>query len=76
MGIENDAKNFLVLIVQTVSSVALWLLINILFGLYLKYGLFESTPNAINILYYILFIAGSTWLFFFFKKRWKNVKFD
>jgi uncharacterized membrane protein (DUF373 family) len=76
MGIENDAKNFLVLIVQTVSSIILWLLMNILFGLYLKYGLFDNYPSAINVLYYSLFVAGSIWLFFFFKKRWKNVKFD
>ena len=76
MGIENDARNFLVLIVQMVSSIILWLMMNILFGLYLKYGLFDNAPTVTNILYYAIFIAGSFLLFKYFKKRWKTVHFD
>jgi hypothetical protein len=73
MGMEENAKNFLVLIVQTVSSIILWLLINILLGLYLKYGIFENAPSLINIGYYILFIVGSFLLFKYFKKRWNSI---
>jgi uncharacterized membrane protein (DUF373 family) len=49
MGMEDDSKNFLILIVQTVSSVIVWLLTNIFFGLYLQYGLFEKMPSLLNI---------------------------
>jgi hypothetical protein len=73
MAMEDNAKNFLVLIVQTVSSIILWLMMNILFGLYLKYGLFKTTPSIINIVYYIVFIIGSFLLFRFFKKRWQAI---
>ncbi len=73
MGMEENARNFLILIVQTVSSIILWLLVNILFGIYLKYGLFENAPSVINILYYLFFIVGSYILFKFFKKRWLKI---
>lgn len=73
MGMEDDSKNFLILIVQTVSSVIVWLLTNIFFGLYLKYGMFETSPSIINIGYYILFLIGSFLLFKYFKKRWNNI---
>ncbi len=74
MGMEDDAKKFLVLIMQMVSSIILWLLINIFFGIYLKYGMFENAPSITNIIYYLLFIAGSYFLFRYFKKRWKGVE--
>jgi hypothetical protein len=71
MGMEEDSKNFLILIVQTVSSVILWLLINIFIGIYLKYGLFDTTPSMINFGYYCIFLIGCFFLFRYFKKRWQ-----
>ncbi len=76
MGIENDAKNFLVVIVQTVSSLILWFLVNILLGIYLQYGMFKGTPSFFNILYYLFFAVGCFLLFKYFQKRWKAIKFD
>ena len=76
MGIENDTKQFLVLIVQMVSSIILWFLINILLGIYLRFGMFKNTPTLINMLYYIFFAIGSYLLFRYFKKRWKAIEFD
>jgi hypothetical protein len=76
MGIENDAKDFLVVIVQTVSSLILWFLINILLGIYLQYGMFKGTPTLTNILYYLFFAVGCFLLFRYFKKRWRKIKFD
>ena len=76
MGIENDAKNFLIIIVQMVSSIILWLMANIFFGIYLKFGMFEIAPNWKNYLYYLIFIIGSYLLYLYFKKRWKGVHFD
>ncbi len=74
MGMEEETRNFLVLIMQTASSIILWLLTNIFFGIYLKYGLFESTPSITNIIYYIIFLTGCFFLFKYFKKRWMAVK--
>jgi uncharacterized membrane protein (DUF373 family) len=73
MGMEENTRNFLILIMQTASSIILWFLINIFFGIYLKYGLFENSPSLMNILYYVVFIIGSFFLFKYFKKRWKGI---
>ena len=62
MGIENDAKQFLVLIVQTVSTIILWFLINIMLGIYFQFGLFENKPTMINIGYYLFFALGCFFL--------------
>ena len=73
MGMEEETRNFLVLIMQTASSIILWLLINIFFGIYLKYGLFDNTPSVTNIVYYIVFLTGCFFLFKYFRKRWQAV---
>ena len=76
MGIENDAKQFLVLIVQTVSSIILWFLINIMLGIYFQFGLFENKPTIINIGYYLFFTVGCFFLFKYFRKRWNALEVD
>ena len=73
MGMEDDTRLFLVTIMQTVSLLILWLLINIFVGLYLKFGLFEDQPSTKNILYYIVFIIGCFFLFKHIKKKWSKV---
>jgi len=76
MAIENDTKQFLITIVQTVSTLILWLLINILVGIYFKLGLFEQRPSVINIIYYTAFVIGCILLIKYFTKKWKAIKFD
>ena len=73
MGMEDDTQLFLVTIMQTVSLLILWLLINIFVGLYLKFGLFDSSPSLTNIMYYIAFITGCFFLFKHIKKKWSKV---
>ena len=73
MGMEDDTQLFLVTIMQTVSLLILWLLINIFVGLYLKFGLFDNSPSLTNITYYILFITGCFFLFKHIKKKWSKV---
>ena len=73
MGMEDDTRIFLITIMQTVSLLILWLLINIFVGLYLQYGLFENAPSLKNIIYYTVFIAGCFFLFKHVKKKWKKL---
>ena len=70
---EDDTRLFLVTIMQTVSLLILWLLINIFVGLYLKFGLFDDSPSQKNILYYVVFIIGCFFLFKHIKKKWSKV---
>ena len=73
MGMEDDTQLFLVTIMQTVSLLILWLLINIFVGLYLKFGLFDESPSLKNFLYYAVFITGCFFLFKHIKKKWSKV---
>jgi uncharacterized membrane protein (DUF373 family) len=76
MAMENDTKAFLALLVQTISSIILWFLINILLGLYLQYGLFKQKPSLINIGYYLFFIVGSFFIAKYFVKKWKKIEIN
>ena len=70
---EDDTRLFLVTIMQTVSLLILWLLVNIFVGLYLRFGLFENSPSLTNIIYYLVFIIGCFFLFKHIKKKWGKV---
>ncbi len=74
MGMEDEAKIFLITIVQTVSLLILWMLVNIIIGIKLKLGLFEGTPSFKNYVYYIVFIVSFFFLLKYFIKKWKKVK--
>lgn len=76
MSIENNTKHFLITIVQTISSIILWFLINILVGIYFKLGLIQNKLSVTNVLYYIVFVVGCILLAKYFIKKWKAVEFD
>jgi hypothetical protein len=57
MGMENDTRAFLILIVNTLAWVLLWMIANVLVGIYLGYAFFEGSPSWKNILYYVTAIA-------------------
>ena len=71
MGMEPETRNFLVLIAQTISLVLLWMMTNVLFGIYLGYGFFEGNPNWKNIVYYLLFIISLMLIIRHIRKKWR-----
>jgi len=71
---EDETRWFFIVIVQTVSSLVLWMLINILCGLYFGLALFNERPTLKNYIYYVIAIASFIWLVKFFVKKWKTVK--
>ncbi len=73
MGMEDETRLFLITIMQTVSLIILWLLINIFVGLYLKFGLFDNNPSVNNFIYYIIFCIGCFFLYKHIKKKWDKV---
>lgn len=71
MGMENETKNFLVRIAQSISLVLLWMLLNVTFGIYFKFGLFEEHPTMKNYIYYFLGIVSFIFLLRYLKGKWK-----
>ena len=64
MGIESETREFLIRIVQTISIVLLWMLVNVFIGIYKGYAFFEDYPGWPNYLFYIfnIFSFWAAWL--------------
>ena len=74
MGMEDETKDFLVTIVQTVAMAILWMLVNVIVGIKMKYGLFDTTPSLKNYTYYFFFLLSFFFLVKYFIRKWKNIK--
>lgn len=74
MGMEDDTKDFLVLIMHTAALIIIWMMANVFIGIYLKLGLFEETPSLKNWIYYFVFLISLFFLFVHLRKKWRNVK--
>ena len=70
MGMEDDTRAFLVLILNTIALVLLWMIANVLVGIYLGYAFFEGSPGWKNIVYYILTIASFILLIRHIRRKW------
>ncbi len=70
MGMENETRDFLVLIANSIAWVLIWMILNVLFGIYLEWGFFTGTPGWRNILYYIFSIASLIFLVRRLIKKW------
>ena len=71
MGMEGETKAFLVKIIQTISIVMLWMLINVYIGIYKDYGFFEDRPNWTNYLFYAFFLISLVLLIWHLRRKWK-----
>lgn len=71
MGMEDDTKAFLIRILQTVSIVLLWMMLNVFIGIYKNYAFFEDNPDWTNYLYYAFFLISLTALLIHLKRKWK-----
>ena len=68
---EEDTKAFLVRIIQTVSIVLLWMMVNVFLGIYKNYGFFDDRPDWTNYLYYAFFLISLLALIIHLKRKWK-----
>lgn len=68
---EDDTRGFLILIVNTIAVVLLWMIANVLVGIYFNFAFFEGTPTWKNILYYIAFLISLFFLIRYIRRKWK-----
>lgn len=73
MGMENETRKFLILIVNSISIVLLWMLLNVVFGIYLEFGFFDNSPGWKNWLYYALAVGSLVFVVRLLIKKWKQV---
>ena len=68
---EEETRAFLVKILQTISIVLLWMMVNVFIGIYKGLAFFEDSPRWTNYLYYILFLGSLVFLIIHLKRKWR-----
>lgn len=71
-GMEPEVKNFLMKILQTISSLILWAVVCIFLGLYLEWAIVHYHFNTFNIIFYAWFIISFVALIYYFFRIWKK----
>lgn len=71
MGIENETKDFLVRIMQTISMVLLWMMLNVFIGIYKGYAFFPEKPDWTNYVFYAFFLVSFVALVIYLWRKWK-----
>ena len=71
MGIEDETREFLVRILNTVAIVLLWMMANVFIGIYKGFAFFEDKPDWTNYLYYAFLITSFVFLVIHLKRKWK-----
>ena len=69
---EDDVREFLVKIMQSISMGLVWLLANMSIGIYFGFAFFEGIPTIGNYVYYIAFLASLIALIIYLRKKWKG----
>ena len=72
MGMEDNTRELFILILQSLSTVLLWMMMNVLIGIYFELGFFEGTPSWKNIIYYICFLTSLFFLIRYLHRKWKK----
>lgn len=71
MGIEPETRKFFILIVNSIALVLIWMIINVITGIYIGLAFFEDAPQLKNWLYYILALASLFFLLKYLVKKWR-----
>lgn len=68
---EDDTREFLVRILNTVAIVLVWMMANVFIGIYKGYAFFTEKPDWTNYVYYSFFLISLTALLIHLKRKWK-----
>jgi hypothetical protein len=71
MGIEDETREFLVRILNTVAIVLLWMMANVFIGIFKGLTFFEDKPDWTNYLYYAFLVTSFVFLIINLKRKWK-----
>ena len=70
-GMEPDIKKYLAKLLNSMSMVLLWLLINAMLGIYLEWAFFDDGIRLVNIIFYVWFLASFVFVIYYLYKKWK-----
>lgn len=72
MGMEEETSRFFALIANSIALVLVWMIANILVGIYWGYAFFENAPSWKNILYYIISLILFLFIARHIIRKWKQ----
>ena len=70
---EDETRDYLVLIANTIALVLIWMIGNVLVGIYIGLAFFSDAPNWKNLLYYAGCIASLVFLTRYILKKWRKL---
>ena len=71
MGMEDETREFLVRILNTVAIVLLWMITNVFIGIYKGYAFFKDNPGWTHYSYYAFLVISFIVLIIHLKRKWK-----
>jgi hypothetical protein len=72
MGMEDDTRAFFVLIANSIALILIWMIANILVGIYWNYAFFDESPTWKNIVYYIVSLTVLVFIGRHIIRKWKT----
>jgi ABC-type glycerol-3-phosphate transport system permease component len=68
---EDETREFLVRILNTVAIVLVWMIANVFIGIYKGYAFFEEQADWKNYVYYVFLATSFIFLVIHLKRKWK-----
>ena len=69
---DENILPFLLAIFNTIAAIVIWLIGNLLVGIYLGYAFFDHNITWKNIVYYIAALTTLYFVIRFIRNRWKS----
>jgi hypothetical protein len=69
---EPEVRAFLARIVRSFSMALLWMIVNMIAGIYFDLGFIHNSISLVNIIYYIFFLSSLYALVWYLLKLWKQ----
>jgi hypothetical protein len=71
-GMEPDARKYLFKVLNSLCYGLLWLILNVLSGLYWGYGIIEKRLSVSNILFFTWFVLSLAALLYYYYRLWRK----
>lgn len=71
-GFEPETKKYLLKVLNSFAIGMLWLILNVLGGLYWGFGIVDKKISVYNILFFLWFISSLLALLYYYYSRWKK----
>jgi hypothetical protein len=71
---EPEVRIFLQKVSSTLGLSLIWMMINLTFGIYYKWGYVYDKVDTINIIFYIFLLLSFLFLVWYIFKTWRNYK--